>query len=76
MAERRKLTPYAQKKIWVSFPNKSSVNLNRRHTHRRHIIYIKCIDVKYKYDKTFESIIKLRDYWTMTFLKGVAIYAR
>ena len=28
------------------------------------------IDVRYKYDKTFESTIKLRDYWTMTFLKG------
>ena len=28
------------------------------------------IDVRYKYDKTFESTIKLRDYWTMTFLNG------
>ena len=28
------------------------------------------IDVMYKYDKTFESTIKLRDNWTMTFLKG------
>ena len=28
------------------------------------------IDVRYKYDKTFESTIKFRDYWTMTFLKG------
>ena len=28
------------------------------------------IDVRYKYDKTFESTIKLRDYWTMTILKG------
>ena len=24
----------------------------------------------YKYDKTFESTIKLRDNWTMRFLKG------
>ena len=28
------------------------------------------IDVRYKYDKTFESTIKLRDYWTMTYSKG------
>ena len=28
------------------------------------------IDVRYKYDKTWESTIKLRDYWTMRFLKG------
>ena len=28
------------------------------------------VDVRYKYDKTIESTIKLRDYWTMTFLKG------
>ena len=28
------------------------------------------IDVRYKHDKTFESTIKLRNYWTMTFSKG------
>ena len=28
------------------------------------------IDVRYKHDKTFESTIKLRNYLTMTFLKG------
>ena len=37
------------------------------------------IDVRYKYYKTFESTIKLRNYLTMTFLNGgggVIIYAR
>ena len=28
------------------------------------------IGVRYKYDNTFESTIKFRDYWTMMFLKG------
>ena len=58
------------KKTYILSNKSNAQNRKLNHKFSSTVKVFMNIDVRYIYDKTFESTIKLRDYWTMTFLKG------